>query len=118
MRAFKAVMGVLWAVAAAGLAYRLGPEPEPLLESIGGMAIVAGPGFALLALPVLRTVEGTSWLAAGLVGMAAGLANLFVVLLMLTPVVGFYVVAVAQLFFLPFLAGGAALGLGCRRVAP
>jgi hypothetical protein len=113
MKTFGGVMGVLMAVLVGGVALHLGPEPEPLLQAFGAMAILAGPGFALLASPVIRALEGTPWLVAPVFGMAAGLANLLVVLLILTPIVGLWIYALAILFFLPFLAAGAAFGLGC-----
>jgi hypothetical protein len=117
--AVRAIVGTLLAVVASGAVFHLGQERHSFAESVGSMGLLGGPGFLILSILLARDVarreaEGVR-IRAGLVpmGMALSLLNLGGISLVTAPFAGMYALAIPVMFFLPVIAGGAGLGLGC-----
>jgi len=115
----RVIVGTLLAILLSGTAFWLGPEPHSFAESIGGMAMLGGPFFFIFAIYLARHTalqeERNRLSRAALIPMGMGLTSviLLTATVVLLPVLGLWSFAFLFLFFLPSLAGGAGLGLGC-----
>jgi hypothetical protein len=115
----RVIAGTLLAILLSGTALWLGPEPHSFAESLGIMAFLGGPFFFILAIYLARHTaeqqERNQLARAALVPMGMGLVSvlLLTAAVVLLPALGLWSFALLFLLFLPSLAGGAGLGLGC-----
>lgn len=111
MTATRVIFGTLLAIFLSGTALWLGPERHTFWESVGSMAIPGGPVF--LVLGILLTRDRVEGVALVFLSMALSALALLGITLVLAPVLLWWSFAFFMYFFLPALAGGAGLGLGC-----
>lgn len=111
MTARRVIVGTLLAILLSGTALWLGPERHKFLESVGSTAILGGPVFLILGILLARTpVEGPALVFLGTAFSALALLG---IMLVLAPALLWWSFAFFMYFFMPALAGGAGLGLGC-----
>ena len=119
MTTVRVIVGTLLAILLSAIAFALGIERHPFGESLGIMAILGGPVFFILAIYLARHTarqeERNQLSRAAVVPMSMGLASLMLLtaVVVLTPALGLWSFAIFILLFIPSLAGGAGLGLGC-----
>ena len=117
---FRVGTGTYLGIVLATLVWVLGVERQAPLVTLGNMAVLAGPGFLIFGVALVRWIdrqEPLTWarrLEAALRGMLAGVAILVILFLLAAPFIGAYVLWLAIKFFVPLLAGGLAMGLGCQ----
>jgi len=115
----RVIVGTLLAIVLSGAAVWVGPEPHSFGESVGLMALLGGPFFFIFAIYLARHTaeqEERNELHRAMpvfLGMSLTTLMLLLAVVVLLPVLKFWSLAIFILLFLPSLAGGAGLGLGC-----
>jgi len=115
----RVIVGTVLAILLSGAALWLGPEHHSFAESLGTMAVFGGPFFFIfgiyLALHTARQEERNQLTRAVLVPLGMGLTTvmLLTAVIVLLPVLKVWSLAILIRLFIPSLAGGAGLGLGC-----
>jgi hypothetical protein len=119
-RPLRALAGALLGIVLATLTWIVGIERRGALATLGAVALLTGPGFLALGVALTYWLDGpggpgsTRRLIAVLLGMAASVSNLLVLMLLASLFVGAYALLFACKLFVPVLAGGLGVGLGCQ----